>query len=173
MLASVWRSIEIGDGKRWFDEVQRKEQVHRTGGSQTSGLDLGCDDTAGNQPKKTWDLEWKDLVFPSQLFTKHLLLSLLENTVLVIKRGIRNCSHLHMRQTLPHEERILKRHGQHVAEFLTKAVERKEGKVTNSAANLDKIVNSSVSSFVRMGLIPFTTQSSSDKLNKLICRNCF
>ena len=37
--------------------MQRKEQVHRTGGSQTSGLDLGCDDTAGNQPKKTWDLE--------------------------------------------------------------------------------------------------------------------
>lgn len=78
-----------------------------------------------------------------------------------------------MRQTLPHEERILKHHGEHVAEFLTKAVERKEGKVTKSAANLDKIVNSSDSSFVRMGLISFTTQSCSGKLNKLICRNCF
>lgn len=123
--------------------------------------------------EKTCDLEGKDVVFSSQLFAKHLLRSLLENTVLVIKRGIRNCSHLHMRQTLPHEERILKRHGEHVAEFLTKAVERKEGKVTKSAANLDKRVDSSVSSFVRMGLISFTTQSCSGKLNKLICRNCF
>lgn len=122
---------------------------------------------------KTWDLERKDLVLPSQLFTKHLFLS--QNSVLVIKRGVRNSSHLCEAGSFPQEDRILKHRGRNeLQQNFSSRLWREEGGESKLLYHvLDKVLTSSVSSFVRMGIMSLTTPSCGNKSNELMCRSHF
>lgn len=82
--------------------MHEKERVQGTGSTQVSGPALGYGPRAGQQPQelRVWNMERKDFTFPSGLLTKHLLRSLSHNLLPVIKKGLRNGSHLYVRQTL-------------------------------------------------------------------------
>lgn len=96
-------------------------------------------------------------VFPSQQFTKHFLTSPSQNLVLAIKRGISNegFSPSDEAESFHYEKRILKHHGKHTAGFLISSMETRR---INSAVALGRPLNSSVSSYVKTGIIRFTTE---------------
>lgn len=149
-------------------EVSRKGYVYRWGSSQVHGLDVGTLRLAISLTDKG---EWKGLILLYQLFPEHLLMNLLQNSALALQRGIRNGSHRHGRQNLFFMKKEFWSLVEACSRFLTNVWRKR--RTCQMAMALDKPLNSSVSSFVKMGIISFTAHSCSNKSNELMCWNCF